>query len=160
MVSLLSGRYSRLCSGGDPGRSRRSGVPPPPARQHREGRERWRLNTQGMPAPAAWPLHDCEAPAPCFVGPGTELLAAVGHVGPDVLEPSTALVRRGQAPGGHVGIAQIGGVDEDTPPETRRVHEEMALAAVTFLRPIITMRPPVAVVSTVWGSIIAADGWG
>jgi hypothetical protein len=40
----------------------------------------------------------------------------------DVLEPSTALVRRGQAPGGHVGISQIGGVDEDTPPETPRVN--------------------------------------
>lgn len=51
-------------------------------------------------------------------------------------------------------------MDEDPPQETRRVIEEMALAAVKFLRPIITMRPPFAVVFTVWVSIIAADGWG
>jgi hypothetical protein len=51
-------------------------------------------------------------------------------------------------------------VDEDTPQETRRVNEEMALAAVEFLGAILPMRPPFSVVFTVWASMMAAEGCG
>jgi hypothetical protein len=51
-------------------------------------------------------------------------------------------------------------VDEDTQEETRRVNEEMALAAVEFLGAIIAMRPPFSVVFTVWASMMAAEGCG
>ena len=53
----------------------------------------------------------------------------------EVLQPLAGGVGRGQQPGGHVRIAPIGGVDEDTPHETRRVNEEMALAPCTFFGP-------------------------
>jgi hypothetical protein len=75
-----------------------------------------------------------------------------------VLEPSTALIRRGQEPRGHVRIPQIGGVDEDTQEETRRVNEAMALAAVEFFGAIVAVRPPVSVVFIVWASMMAAEG--
>jgi hypothetical protein len=39
-------------------------------------------------------------------------------------------------------------MDEDAQQETRRVNEEMALAAVEFLRAVIAMDPPVSVVFT------------
>jgi hypothetical protein len=51
-------------------------------------------------------------------------------------------------------------MDEDTQQETRRVNEEMALAAVEFLRAVIAMDPPFSVVFTVCASIIAAEGCG
>ena len=79
---------------------------------------------------------------------------------PDVLQSLTGLIRGGQQPGSHVCIPQIGGVDEDTHEETRRVNEEMALAAVKFLRPIVAVGPPFSVVFTVCASMMAADGCG
>jgi hypothetical protein len=51
-------------------------------------------------------------------------------------------------------------MDEDTQQETRRVNEEMALAAINFLGAVIAMAPPFSVVFTVWASMIAADGCG
>ena len=54
----------------------------------------------------------------------------------------------------------IGGMDEDTPEETRRLNEEMALAAMEFLDAVMAMRPSFAVVFTVWASRTAAEGWG
>jgi hypothetical protein len=51
-------------------------------------------------------------------------------------------------------------MDEDTPQETRRLNEEMALAAGELLGAIIAMRPPVSVVFTVCASMIAAEGCG
>jgi hypothetical protein len=68
--------------------------------------------------------------------------------------------RRGQEPGRRGRLIQIGGVDKDTQEETRRLHEEMALAPADLLGPIIAMRPPFAVVFTDWASMTAADGWG
>ena len=78
----------------------------------------------------------------------------------EVLQPLAGLVGGGQEPGGHVRIPQIGGVDEDTHEETRRVNEEMALAAVELLRAVIAVGPPFSVVFTVWASMIAAEGCG
>jgi hypothetical protein len=40
-----------------------------------------------------------------------------------------------------VGISQIGGMDEDTQEETRRLNEEMACAAMKFFRAIIAVAP-------------------
>jgi hypothetical protein len=40
-------------------------------------------------------------------------------------------------------------VDRDTPQKTRRLNEEMALAAIAFLGTIMAMRPPFSVVFTV-----------
>jgi hypothetical protein len=51
-------------------------------------------------------------------------------------------------------------MDEDTPQETRRLHEAMACAPMNFLRAVVAVAPPLSVVLTVWASIIAADGWG
>jgi hypothetical protein len=51
-------------------------------------------------------------------------------------------------------------MDEDTPQETRRLNEEMALAAVAFLRTVIAMDPPLSVVFTVCASMTAAEGCG
>lgn len=47
----------------------------------------------------------------------------------------------GQEPRGHLGLSQVRGVAEDTPQETRRLNEEMPLAAMKFLGPIIAMAP-------------------
>ena len=57
--------------------------------------------------------------------------------------------RRGQEPGSRGCFTQIGGVDQDTQEETRRLNEEMALAAIAFLGTIMAMRPPFSVVFTV-----------
>ena len=51
-------------------------------------------------------------------------------------------------------------MDEDTQEETRRVNEEMALAAVEFLGPVIAVDPPFSVVFTVCASMMAAEGCG
>jgi hypothetical protein len=71
------------------------------------------------------------------------------HIGPDMLQPLEGGICRGEQPWRHVGIPQIGGVDRDTPQETRRLNEEMALAAIAFLGTIMAMRPPFSVVFTV-----------
>jgi hypothetical protein len=49
-------------------------------------------------------------------------------------------------------------VDEDTHEETRRINEEMALAAIEFLGAVIAVGPPFSVVLTVCASIMAAEG--
>jgi hypothetical protein len=49
-------------------------------------------------------------------------------------------------------------MDEDPLPETRHLTEAMALAAVEWFGTLISMRPPVAVVFTVWASMPAAEG--
>jgi hypothetical protein len=51
-------------------------------------------------------------------------------------------------------------MDEDTQEETRRVNEEVALAAVEFLGAIRAVAPPVSVVFTVCASMMAAEGGG
>jgi hypothetical protein len=51
-------------------------------------------------------------------------------------------------------------MDEDTQEETRRLNEEMALAAVEFLGAIIAVDPPFSVVFTVYASMMAAEGCG
>jgi hypothetical protein len=51
-------------------------------------------------------------------------------------------------------------VDKGAQEETRRINEEMALAAIELLGAIIAMRPPFSVVFTVWASMTAADGCG
>jgi hypothetical protein len=75
-----------------------------------------------------------------------------------VLQPIDGGVGRGQPPGGHVRISQIGGVDEDMPEETRRLNEEMALAPIELLRTVIAVGPPFSVVLTVCASMMAAEG--
>jgi hypothetical protein len=49
-------------------------------------------------------------------------------------------------------------MDEDTHKETRRLNEEMALAAVELLRAVIAVGPPVSVVLTDCASMMAAEG--
>jgi hypothetical protein len=132
----------------------------PPVRQDGKGRHRRRLHTDGVPAPAPRPLHNLKDPTALLCHPGAELLAPIGHIGPDVLQPIEGRVCGGEQPGGHVSISQIGGVDEDTQEETRRINEEMTLAPIELLRAIIAMRPPFSVVFTVWASMMAAEGWG
>ena len=132
----------------------------PPARQHREGRHGRRLDIAGIPALAPWAFHDLESPAAFFLYPRAQALAPIGHVGPDVLQPIEGRVCGGQQPGGHVGIPQIGGMDKDTQQETRRLNEEMALAAVEFFGTVIAVAPPFSVVFTVWASMMAAEGCG
>jgi hypothetical protein len=51
-------------------------------------------------------------------------------------------------------------MDEDTQEETRRLNEEMTLAAMEFLGTIIAVDPPCSVVLTVWAAIMAAEGCG
>jgi hypothetical protein len=51
-------------------------------------------------------------------------------------------------------------MDEDTQQETRRLNEEMALAAIELLCAIIGVGSPFLVVFTVYASIIAAEGCG
>jgi hypothetical protein len=77
-----------------------------------------------------------------------------------VRQPLEGGVCGGEPPGGHVRISQIGGVDEDTPEETRRRTAAMTLAPIELLRAIIALRPPVAVAFTVWAAMMAAAGWG
>jgi len=105
-------------------------------------------------------MDDCQDPPACFFNPGTKPLAAIGHVGPDGLPPSEGSVCGSEQPGGYVRVPQVCGVHEDTPQESRRLDEEMALAAVALLRASIAVGPPVSVVFTVGASIMAADGWG
>ena len=76
------------------------------------------------------------------VHPRAQPLAARGPVGPDVLQPIEGHVGCGQEPGGHIGISQIGGMDQDTQQETRRLNEEMACAAIKFFRAVIAAAPP------------------
>jgi hypothetical protein len=132
----------------------------PAARQHREGRYGRRLDIGGVPTPAPGPLHDLQGPAAFLGYPGAQPLPTIGHVRPDVPQPLAALISGRQEPRGHVRIPHIGGVDEDTHQETRRVNEEMALAAVEFFGAIVAMRPPFSVVFTVCASMIAAEGCG
>jgi hypothetical protein len=73
-------------------------------------------------------------------------------------QPIAGGVGRGQQPRGHVRLSQIGGVDEDTPEETRRLNAEMARAAVEFLGAVIAVAPPFSVVLTVWASMMAPEG--
>jgi hypothetical protein len=68
--------------------------------------------------------------------------------------------RRSQEPWRRGRLTQIGGMDDDTQEESRRLNEEMACAAVALLPPIVAVRPPFPVVFTVWASMMAADGWG
>jgi hypothetical protein len=49
-------------------------------------------------------------------------------------------------------------VDQDTPEETRRLHEAMACAPMELLRAVIAVGPPVAVVLTVGAAMMAAEG--
>jgi hypothetical protein len=51
-------------------------------------------------------------------------------------------------------------MDEDKQQETRRINEEMALAALEFFGAIISVDPPFAVVFTVCASMMAAEGCG
>ncbi len=132
----------------------------PAARQHREGGHGRRFHADGVPAPAPGALHDFSVPAALLRYPGTELLPAIGHVRPEVLQPSEGRVGGGEQPRRHVRIPQVGGMDEDTQQETRCVNEEMALAAVEFFGAVVAARPPFSVVFTVCASIIAAEGWG
>jgi hypothetical protein len=131
-----------------------------PVWKHGKSRHRWGLHIDRVPAPAPRALHDLQGPAACVLHPGTQALAAIGHIGPDMPQPIEDRVGRGEQPGGRVGIPQIGGVDQDAQQETRRINEEMALAAIEFLRAIIPVGPPFSVVFTVCASIIAAEGCG
>jgi hypothetical protein len=132
----------------------------PPAWQDGEGRQGRRLDIEGIPAPALGALNNVQGPFALLFHPMAQPLAAIGHVGPDVLQPLARLVGSGQEPGRHIGVPQIGGVDEDTPHETRRLNEEMALAAVELLGAIIAVGPPCSVVFTVCASMMAAEGGG
>jgi hypothetical protein len=102
----------------------------PAAWQHRKGWHRRRLHVDGVPAPALGALDDLQDPAALFFYPGAQLLAAIGHIGPDVLQPLADLIGCGQEPRRHIGIPQVGGMDEGAQEETRRLNEEMALAAI------------------------------
>jgi hypothetical protein len=132
----------------------------PAAWQHREGGTRRRFDIASDQHPARGWLHDLQGPAARLGHPGAESLAAIRHIGPDMLQPLDGGVCRGEQPRRHVGIPHIGGMDEDTPQETRRLNEEMALAAVEFLGAIIAMYPPFSVVFTVCASMMAAEGCG
>jgi hypothetical protein len=132
----------------------------PPARQHGEGRYGRRLHIDRVPAPAPRALDDVQGPPTLVFHPGTQPLPTVRHVRPDVSQPLTGLLRGGQQPGGRVRLPQSGGMDEDTPQETRRLNEEMALATVECLGAIVAVAPPFAVVLTVWASMMAAEGCG
>jgi hypothetical protein len=61
----------------------------------------------------------------------------MGYIGPDVSEACADLIGGSQEPGGHVSLPQVGGMDEDTQQETHRINEEMAFAAIMFLREVI-----------------------
>jgi hypothetical protein len=132
----------------------------PPARQHREGRHGGRLHIDRIPTPAARALDDLQGPAALFFHLCAEPLAAIRHVRPDVLQALAAIIGGRQEPWRHVRIPQVRGVDKGAQEETRRINEEMALAAIEFLGAIIAMRPPFSVVFTVWASMTAADGCG
>jgi hypothetical protein len=134
--------------------------PHPPAWPHREGRHGRRLDGDGIPAPAPWAFDALEGPAARFCHPRAQPLTPRGHVGPAVRQPRTDPVHGGQEPGGQVGISQVGGMDEDTPPETRRLHAEMACAAMAFLRALIAVGPPCSVVCTGCAARMAAEGCG
>jgi hypothetical protein len=77
-----------------------------------------------------------------------------------VLQPIEGRVCGCEQPEGHGGISQIGGVDKDTQQETRRINEEMAFAAIDFLRAVIAVDPPFSAVFTVCASMMAAEGCG
>jgi hypothetical protein len=57
-------------------------------------------------------------------------------------------------------LPQIGGVDQDTQEETRRLDEAMACAAIEWLPPIVAVDPPCSVIFTVWAAMTAVEGWG
>jgi hypothetical protein len=84
----------------------------------------------------------------------------IGHVGPNTSQLGVCGKRRGQEPGRRDRLTQIGGVDQDTQEETRRLNEEMTFAAIEFLPPIVAVDPAFSVVFTVWASMTAAEGWG
>lgn len=130
----------------------------PPARQHRKGWHGRRFHTNGVPAAVPRPLHDRKEPAALLCHLGAEWLATVGHVGPDVLPPIEGRVGGGEQPAGHVGISQIGGMDKDTPQETRRLTEEMAFATIEILRAVRAVAPPLSVVFAICTSMMAPEG--
>jgi hypothetical protein len=149
-----------LGSSGGSARPRRCSVHAPPAWQDGEGRHGRRLGIHRIPAPAQRALGEVQSPAARPFHPRAQALAPVGHVGPDVPQPLAGRVGGRQEPRRRSGAPQVGGVDEDTPQETHRVHEAVARAAVEFRRPIRPMRPPVHVVFTAWAALRAAEGCG
>jgi hypothetical protein len=72
--------------------------------------------------PPARALPDLQGPAARLCPPRAEPLPAVGRGRPDVLPPRAGLAGGCREPGGHVGIPQVRGMDEDTHRETRVNH--------------------------------------
>jgi hypothetical protein len=132
----------------------------PAARQHRKGGHGRGLDIHRIPAPARGALDNFQGPPTFLFHPIAQPLPPIGHVRPNVLQPIKGLICYGQEPWRYVRIPQIGGMDEDTQQETRRVHEEMALAAVEFFGAVIAVGPPCSVVFTVCASMMAAEGCG
>ena len=130
----------------------------PPAGQDRK-RWHWRwFDIHGIPSPASGPLDDLQAPTPVHGQPQAQRVTPIGHVGPHASPLREGGKRRGQEPGRRGRLTQIGCVDQDTQEETRRLNEEMALAAVEFFGAIVAVRPPFSVVFTVCASTMAAEG--
>lgn len=59
---------------------------------------------------------------------------------------------------GPVAILEIGGMNNDSQDQPQRVDDEMPLATVDLLARVIATDPPFSVVSTLWLSMIAAEG--
>jgi hypothetical protein len=61
---------------------------------------------------------------------------------------------------GHVGVSQIGGVDQDMQQAAYSNNEQMRLTSVNFLGPIVIRAPPVPLDFTVCESILVAESSG
>jgi hypothetical protein len=130
----------------------------PPAGQDREAGAGRRFDIASDQHPPRGWLHELQGPPPGRGQPYAQRVTAAGHVGPNPFQLRVRGKRRGEEPWRRGRLAQIGGVDQDTQEETRRINEEMALAPADLLGPIIAMRPPFSVVFTDWASRMAADG--
>jgi hypothetical protein len=133
---------------------------PPAARPPGARRPRWGLDSHGGPAPAPRARHEVHAPAARRGPPGAAGRATRGPGGPAGRHPSTGCVGCRDTPGRPGGLSPMGGVDEDTPEEPRRLTAAMARAAGELCGAILAGAPPGAVVVPVGASRMAAEGWG
>jgi hypothetical protein len=133
---------------------------PPAMRPPGARRPRWGLDSHGGPAPAPRARHEVHAPAARRGLPGAAGRATRGPGGPAGRHPSTGCVGCRDTPGRPGGLSPMGGVDEDTPEEPRRLTAAMARAAGELCGAILAGAPPGAVVVPVGASRMAAEGWG
>lgn len=118
----------------------------PALRQHRE-------------AAGLGPLLDFDGPSEPAGGPADEP-AGIAAVGEDDVQPSKARTELRDRKLATRAVLDIGRMDHQRQNQTRRVDDEMTLAAADLLPRVVAPRPPFSAVLTLWLSMMPTRGVG